>query len=42
MTSQAGKVLYIDDTCKITDVCIVVKKYYFPLPTSRSILFSEV
>lgn len=42
MANQGVKVLYIDDTCKITNVCIVLRKYYFPLPTSRSILFGDI
>lgn len=36
------KILYMDDTCKIYDDCILLKKYYFPLPTSRSILYTEI
>lgn len=40
MSKQSNiKILYIDETCKITDVCIQLKKYYFPLPTSNTILF---
>ena len=32
----------MDDTCKIMPDCLILKKYYFPLPTSRSILYSEI
>lgn len=34
--------LYEDQYCKITDLCIVIYKYYFPLATSRTILFTDI
>ena len=35
-------VLYEDKFITITDVCIIVHKYYFPLATSKTILFNEI
>lgn len=42
MAEDNVKILYLDDTCKVTDVCILIRKYYFPLATSRSITFDEI
>lgn len=33
---------YEDKYCKITDVGIIIYKYYFPLATSRTILYSDI
>ena len=33
---------YEDKYCKITDFCIIINKYYFPLATSRTILFNDI
>lgn len=35
-------VYYEDKYCKVTDVCIVINKYYFPLATSRAIVYSDI
>ena len=35
-------ILYQDNLITITDICIIVNKYYFPLATSKTILFSEI
>lgn len=36
------KTLYEDKYCQVTDLCIVINKYYFPLATSKVILYSDV
>lgn len=40
--SQKPNILYEDKLITITDFCIVINKYYFPLATSKTILFSEM
>ena len=35
-------ILYEDEFCQVSDICILIKKYYFPLATSKTILYSEV
>ena len=36
------KTLYEDNYCQVTDSYITIKKYYFPLPTSKTILYEDV
>ena len=36
------KVLYEDKFITINEVGIIIRKYYFPLATSKTILFSEM
>ena len=36
------KVLYQDKHVTISDFCITINKYYFPLATSKTILFTEM
>ena len=35
-------ILYEDSFCQVTDVCITIRKYYFPLATSKTILYQDV
>ena len=35
-------ILYEDEFCTISNLCIVIRKYYFPLATSKTILFNEI
>ena len=35
-------VLYEDETCQVTDLYIKIYKYFFPLPTSRTIMFTDI
>ena len=35
-------ILYQDKYIIITDFCIIINKYYFPLATSKTILFNEI
>ena len=36
------KILYEDHHCRVTDICIIIYRYYFPLTTSKTILYQEV
>ena len=36
------KILYEDKYCQITEGYIILYKYYFPLATSKTIMFDEV
>ena len=36
------KILYEDKHCRITDLCIIVYRYYFPLATSKTIMYDEI
>ncbi len=35
-------ILYEDKYITITDFCLIINKYYFPLATSKTILFNEM
>lgn len=35
-------ILYEDSYCQVSDICILIKKYYFPLATSKTLLYSEI
>lgn len=36
------KTYYEDKYCKVTEVGIIIYKYYFPLATSRTILYADI
>ena len=40
--SQKYNILYQDKHITITDFGIIINKYYFPLATSKTILFQEI
>ncbi len=35
-------ILYEDNYCQVSNVCIVIKKYYFPLASSKTLMYSEI
>lgn len=39
---MADEILYQDDGLILSNTYILIKKYYFPLATSKTILFSDV
>ena len=43
MATQDGiRILYEDESCQVTDLYIKIYKYFFPLATSRTIMFSDI
>lgn len=40
--TTAMKTYYEDKYCKVTEVGIIIYKYYFPLATSRTILYADI
>lgn len=39
---QNIKILYEDKYLTITEYCLIIRKYYFPLATSKCVLFRDV
>lgn len=43
MKTEDGLVIYYqDETCIITELYIKIFKYFFPLPTSKTIMFEDI
>ena len=41
-TKDGIKILYEDETCQVTDLYIKIYKYFFPIPSSRLIMFKDI
>ena len=42
MSIKGLNILYEDEFVIVTEICISLRKYYFPLATSKTLLFTDM